>query len=124
MIKYFSIMILCFFVGCNSPKEKTADIISPEKMKLVFWDYLRANEYAFEIIKKDKTQNDTTLNIHLQNLIFKQYKISRETFYRSYSYYTNNSNLLVPILDSMIAKHENTRIEFNPETFLKDGEKF
>jgi len=124
MIKYFFIMILCFFVGCNSPKEKTADIISPEKMKLVFWDYLRANEYAFEIIKKDKTQNDTTLNIHLQNLIFKQYKISRETFYRSYSYYTNNSNLLVPILDSMIAKHENTRIEFNPETFLKDGEKF
>lgn len=120
MIKYFSIMILCFSVGCNSPKEKTADIISPEKMKLVLWDYLRANEYAFEIVKKDTTQNDTTLNLHLQNLIFKQYKISRETFYKSYSYYTNNSNLLVPILDSLIAKHENTRVEFDPALFLKD----
>ena len=120
MIKYFSIMILFFSVGCHSPKKKSAGIISPEKMKMVLWDYLRANEYAFEIAKKDTTQNDTTLNIHLQNLIFKQHKISRETFYKSYSYYTNNSNLLVPILDSMIAKHENTRVEFDPELFLKD----
>ena len=120
MSKYLFIMILFFSVGCNSPKEKTVDIISPEKMKLVLWDYLRANEYAFEIIKKDTTQNDTTLNLHLQNLIFNHYKISRETFYKSYTYYTNNSNLLVPILDSMIAKHENTRVEFDPALFLKD----
>ena len=124
MSKYLFITILFFSVGCSSPKKKSADIISPDKMKLVFWDYLRANEYAFEIIKKDTTQNDTTLNLHLQNLIFNHYKISRQAFYKSYTYYTNNSNLLVPILDSMIAKHENTRIEFNPETFLKDGEKF
>jgi len=124
MIKYFFITILFFSVGCNSPKKKPADIISPEKMKLVFWDYLRANEYAFEIIKKDTAQNDTMLNLQLQNVIFNHYKISRETFYKSYAYYTNNSNLLVPILDSMIAKHENTRVEFEPARFLKDGEKF
>ena len=72
MSKYLFITILFFSVGCNSPKKKSADIISPDKMKLVFWDYLRANEYAFEIIKKDTTQNDTTLNLHLQNLIFNQ----------------------------------------------------
>ena len=36
MIKYFFITILFFSVGCNSPKKKSADIISPEKMKLVF----------------------------------------------------------------------------------------
>ena len=124
MSKYFFITILFFSVGCNSPKEKSADIIAPDKMKLVFWDYLRANEYAFEIVRKDKTQNDTTLNLHLQNIIFNHYKVSRETFYKSYNYYTRNSNLLVPILDSMIAKHENTRVEFDPSTFLKDGEKF
>jgi hypothetical protein len=123
MIKYFFITILFFSVGCNSPKQKSADIISPDKMKLVFWDYLRANEYAFEIIKKDTAQNDTMLNLQLQNLIFNHYKISRETFYKSYTYYTNNSNLLVPILDSIIAKHENTRVEFDPAAFLKDSEK-
>jgi hypothetical protein len=120
MIKYCFITFLFFSVGCNTPKEKTADIISPDKMKLVFWDYLRANEYAFEIIKKDKSLNDTLVNIQLQNLIFNHYKISRTTFYSSYSYYTKNSNLLVPILDSIIAKHENTRVEFDPALFLKD----
>jgi hypothetical protein len=124
MIKYFFITILFFSIGCNSPKEKSADIIAPDKMKLLFWDYLRANEYAFEIVRKDTAQNDTTLNLQLQNVVFNHYKISRETFYRSYAYYTKNSNLLVPILDSMIAKHENTRVEFEPATFLKDGEKF
>ena len=124
MIKYFFITILFFSVGCNSPKKKSADIIAPEKMKLVFWDYLRANEYAFEIIKKDTSLNDTLINIQLQNSIFSRYKISRSAFYKSYSYYTKNSNLLVPILDSMIAKHENTRVEFDPALFLKDSEKF
>ena len=124
MIKYFFITILFFSIGCNSPKEKSADIIAPDKMKLLFWDYLRANEYAFEIVRKDTAQNDTTLNLQLQNVVFNHYKISRETFYRSYAYYTKNSNLLVPILDSMIAKHENTRVEFDPATFLKDSEKF
>ena len=124
MIKYFFITILFFSVGCNSPKKKSADIIAPEKMKLVFWDYLRANEYAFEILKKDTSLNDTLVNIQLQNSIFSHYKISKEKFYNSYAYYTKNSNLLVPILDSMIAKHENTRVEFDPASFLKDGEKF
>jgi len=123
MRKYLFITFLFFSVGCNSPKKKSADIISPDKMKLVLWDYLRANEYAFEIIKKDTAQNDTTLNLQLQNLIFNHYKISRETFYKSYAYYTNNSNLLVPILDSIIAKHENTRVEFDPAAFLKDSER-
>ena len=123
MMKFCFITILFFLIGCNSPKEKTADIIAPDKMKLVFWDYLRANEYAFEILNKDKSLNDTLVNIQLQNLIFNHYKISRETFYKSYAYYTNNSNLLVPIIDSIIAKHENTRVEFDPAAFLKDAEK-
>jgi hypothetical protein len=124
MIKYFTVACLLILVSCNQQKKQQTDIIAPEKMKLVFWDYLRANEYAFEILKKDKSLNDTLVNIQLQNLIFNHYKISRTTFYRSYSYYTKNSNLLVPILDSMIAKHENTRVEFDPASFLKDGEKF
>ena len=124
MSKYVFITILFFSFGCNSPKKKASEIIAPEKMKLVFWDYLRANEYAFEIIKKDTSLNDTLINIQLQNSIFSRYKISRSAFYKSYSYYTKNSNLLVPILDSMIAKHENTRVEFDPALFLKDSEKF
>ena len=124
MSKYVFITILFFSFGCNSSKKKASEIIAPEKMKLVFWDYLRANEYAFEIIKKDTSLNDTLINIQLQNSIFSRYKISRSAFYKSYSYYTKNSNLLVPILDSMIAKHENTRVEFDPALFLKDSEKF
>jgi hypothetical protein len=120
MSKYFTVACLLILVSCNQQKKQQTDIIAPEKMKLVFWDYLRANEYAFEILKKDKSLNDTLVNIQLQNLIFNHYKISRTTFYRSYSYYTKNSNLLVPILDSMIAKHENTRVEFDPALFLKD----
>jgi len=124
MMKFCFITILFFLIGCNSPKEKTADIIAPDKMKLVFWDYLRANEYAFEILNKNKSLNDTLVNIQLQNLIFNHYKISKVEFYNSYAYYSKNSNLLVPILDSMISKHENTRVEFDPSTFLKDGQKF
>ena len=120
MSKYLFITILFFSVGCNSSKEKTADIIAPEKMKLVFWDYLRANEYAFEILKKDTSLNDTLINIQLQNAIFKHHNISKEKFYKSYAYYTKNSNLLLPILDSMIAKHENTRVDFDPALYLKD----
>jgi hypothetical protein len=124
MIKYFTIVSLLFLVSCNQPKKQQTNIIAPEKMKLVFWDYLRANEYAFEILNKDKSLNDTLVNIQLQNLIFNHYKISKVEFYNSYDYYTKNSNLLVPILDSMIAKHENTRVEFDPAAFLKDSEKF
>lgn len=124
MSKYITIACFFFFVSCNQSKKQQTNIIAPDKMKLVFWDYLRANEYAFEILKKDKSVNDTIINIQLQNSIFSHYKISRTEFYNSYNYYTKNSNLLVPILDSIIAKHENTRVEFDPASFLKDSEKF
>ena len=120
MSKYFTIACLLFLASCNQSKKQQTNIIAPEKMKLVFWDYLRANEYAFEILKKDTSLNDTLVNIQLQNSIFSHYKISKETFYNSYAYYSKNSNLLVPILDSMIAKHENTRVDFDPALYIKE----
>ena len=107
MIRRISISLLALFImSCNKEEKVPADIIKPEKMEDILWDYLKADSYASEIIKKDTTKNDTLVNLQLQKTIFSHYGISSEKFYKSYQYYISHPDKMTPILDSMSAKRD------------------
>ncbi len=73
-------------------------------MQTVLWDVLRADAFTFEFIKKDSTKKPETENVKLQQQIFAIHKISKEEFYRSYEYYTAHTDLMQPMMDSIISK--------------------
>ncbi len=99
---YPSIIIVIIFFSCTNNNVPN-DIIPQNKMKLVLWDYVKADAYCSGFVKKDSTQNDTLVNVQLQQAIFRHYKISREEFYKSYQFYKSHPVLMTAILDSISA---------------------
>lgn len=105
MIKWiFFVSIVVSLYGCQQKENAPADIIKPEKMQDIMWDYMRADAYAAEVLKKDTTKNDTLENIRLQKMIFSKYKITKAEFDKSYAYYVSHPKLMNTILDSISAK--------------------
>jgi hypothetical protein len=110
MIRFIlSCVTLIIFFSCNSKSTLPKDIIKPEKMQAVLWDYFQADAYTEQFIKKDSTKNYVLENINLQNKVFDIHKVSKEEFYRSYNYYKSNPELMRPLLDSILFKAESKR---------------
>ena len=98
--RFFSCIIL---VSC-SPGKTPENILPPDKMQQVLWDQLRADAFTTVYAAKDSTKNLQQVNLELQQKIFQKDHTDKETFYRSYRYYINHTELMRDMLDSMTAK--------------------
>ncbi len=95
----FYTLFVLIFASCSSNK-KTIPI---QKMKLVMWDIINADEWMKFAAAKDSTISIKKENIALYNKIFALHKISKDEFYNSYSYYENHPNEMKILLDSISA---------------------
>ena len=103
------LLVAVIFFSCAGKKGFPKDVLKPETMQAVFWDYIRADVFASDIIKKDSTKIAAVENLKLQNRLFSMHHITRETFYKSYTYYTGHPDLMQTMLDSMIIKESRIR---------------
>jgi hypothetical protein len=83
-----------------------AGILKPEKMQAVFWDFIRADVYANEYIRRDSSKNVDLENIKLQQQVFKLHKVTKEEFYRSYDYYLKHPALMGGMMDTMLVRRQ------------------
>ena len=105
MIRFLMVGIVLGLFGCTGsgiPK----DILPPEKMQAVYWDYLRADIMANEYVTRDSSKNDSLENAKLQLQVFKIHKITKEEFYKSYEYYLNHQALMKDMLDTMLVRNK------------------
>ena len=97
-------LIVCFLAfglflsGC---KQQPEGILQKDKMSAVLYDYLAADIYVREFIAKDSTLNDQVESARRQAAIFKKHNVSKETFYKSLAYYTQNAQDFLPILEAV-----------------------
>ena len=105
----FAILLFSFF-ACTKKGAVPEGILPPERMQLIFWDYVRADVYTRDYLRKDSALNDTAANLSLQNRIFRHYGISREKFYDSYDYYVAHPEMMTVMLDSMIRRQSRVHI--------------
>ncbi len=101
-------LIIVFFLAalllsCNSNK-RPGNILSPEKMQVVLWDYISADIYSNNYIPKDSGINIENAKLLLQEKMFQKNKVTKEVFNESYTWYQKNGDVMKVILDSMIAK--------------------
>ena len=89
-----SILIACS--GHNKP-------LPIQKMKVVMWDVVNADEWMKFASIKDSTIAIKKENIALYNKIFALHKITKDEFYSSYNYYENHPNEMKILLDSISA---------------------
>ena len=99
------ILVTVCLAACSKSKIPKG-IMEPEKMQAVYWDYIRADIYANEFLRKDSSKNIQLESAKLQLQVFKLHKTTREEFYRSYDYYKTNTPLFRKMLDSMIVQAE------------------
>ena len=111
------ILTAALFFSCSKPKVP-AGIIPPEKMQEVFWDYLRADVYANEFIRKDSARNVEVENAKLQQQVFMLHKTSREEFYKSYEYYLNHQSQMKSMLDTLQVRQQKI-IDVKRDTSVK-----
>ena len=104
MIRQRYLLFLSLWLcACTGDQKVPASIIPPKKMEQVLWDYLKADAFCNGYIQKDSTQNDSLVNIMMQQEIFKHYKITKEDFYKSYQYYISHPQSMTGVIDSMVA---------------------
>lgn len=100
---FFLIAALLF--SCSKSKVPSG-ILEPEKMQEVFWDFIRADVYANEIIRRDSTKNVELENAKLQVQVFQLHKVTREEFYKSYEYYLKHQQLMKSMVDTMLVRQQ------------------
>ncbi len=98
---YPTLIGVIIIISCTDNNNVPTGIIPQKKMELVLWDYLKADAYSNDYEKKDSTQDDSLMNIQLQQTIFRHYKITRQEFYKSYQYYSSHPALMTTLLDSI-----------------------
>ncbi|MEP7166308.1 MAG: DUF4296 domain-containing protein [Ferruginibacter sp.] len=114
-MRYFVLLFLSILVfSCKGKNDAPGGILKPDKMQEVFWDYIRADIYASEYLKRDSGKNAVIENLKLQDKVFKLHHTSREVFYKSYNWYANHKELMKTMLDSMVAKKQREKTKASP----------
>ncbi len=99
------LLLLLAILGCSKSKVPK-DVLSPEKMQAVYWDYVRADVFANEFIRRDTNLKVEIESARLQNQVFQLHKTTRTQFYSSYDYYRSKPELMKAMLDTIIQKQQ------------------
>ncbi len=119
MIRLLAIGFLCvILISCRKKNSIPRGIIPPAKMELIFWDMLRADILAEEIIKTDSTKKLKSESHRLNEQLYQIHHISESDFKRSIAFYEERPQLLRIIFDSLDAKQ--TRKNSNKPGYFKN----
>jgi hypothetical protein len=101
--------VIIFFVfiiaACKDENRIPRSVLSQEKMQLVLWDMMRADQFLAEFVFK----NDSTLNKRIESTKMYQdvlaiHGISQEKFSESFRFYQSHPALLKILMDSLNKK--------------------
>jgi|SRR4051794_28507947 len=110
MKRFLTVIILYLFTTCKSPDKIPNDIIGIDKMKLIVWDMIRAG--ALTENKYNKYPDTLKLKtIEMFQQVFAIYGISKDDFYKSYTYYEEHPDKHKILMDSVSAYGSRQRPE-------------
>jgi len=98
------LLITAVCLAACSKAKIPKDILPPEKMQAVYWDYLQADAFANEFVRRDTSKTIETESAKLQLQVFKIHKVSKEEFYKSFEFYLNHREMLKDMLDTMLVR--------------------
>src|SRR5690242_17640419 len=103
-------VFICLFIvslyacgGRSSPN----GVLKKEKMEMVMWDMLQADDFVREyMVNRDSTLDDTAEYINMYERVFRMHGTTREEFDRSFDYYREHPALMKEVMDSMYNKFQ------------------
>lgn len=106
---FLSLLIL---VSCSEKNKVPKGILPPQKMEVVLWDLIRADEFVLNYIVKDTSRNRKLESIKLYEQVFTIHGINKGKFQKSFLFYEKHPELLQPLMDTLEKrqKREGARI--------------
>ncbi len=101
MIKWSILLIFFVITSCTKSTYVPPGIIKPLEMQSIFWDIIRGDILAQEIINKDSAKNLKTERNTITEKIFSIHNINRTKFEKSIAFYEKNPWLVKMIFDSL-----------------------
>ncbi len=105
-MKYALITLFTLVLVSCSKSKVPKGILKPEKMQAVFWDYIRADVYANEFVRRDTSKNAELENTRMQQQVFQLHKVTKKEFYDSYEYYLKHQELMKGMMDTMLVRQQ------------------
>jgi len=99
-----------FLLGCKNKNKVPHGIIPENKMEMMIWDMVRADEFITSLEINPDSTNKKTESIKLYEQIFRIYNSSKKEFQKSLSFYTSHPALLKVMMDSLSVKQRDTTI--------------
>lgn len=104
------LFLLTVAIACG---KKHSSVLSLNDMKTVMWDMLNADSWYAQTALRDTTGNLNKKNIEWYGQIFVQHDITKEQFYKSYSYYEARPEKMKLLMDSIEAYGTRTKMNLD-----------
>jgi hypothetical protein len=101
MRNYFITCLIIVLISCASNNRVPSDILPVEKMKLVIWDLVKADEFILNYKLKDSTFKKEDESIRMYNQVLDIHSVNEAEFKKSLNFYENNPLLLKSVFDSL-----------------------
>ena len=111
-MKYYIMFIYCSLIllfSCSTKDTKIPkEIMAIDSMKTIVWDMIHAGAYA-TYLKESDTTKKTSFNTAYMAAVLKLHKISKQDFFKNFSYYQQHPALNKLLFDSINAYAERQR---------------
>jgi hypothetical protein len=106
-------LLFFLFVTACSPSKKQTNSIELDKMKLVVWQLMKADEFYIRSSVTDSTVIPSKKNVQYYQQIFDLYKIDRVAFYKDIEFYESHPIEFKILMDSVneLSKREKNGIK-------------
>jgi len=95
------ILIIFFLAGCSPKNKVPAGVLSPQTMRTIIWDLMRADEYVNSyLVSKNAAELKTERTI-LYEQIFRLHAVDQKKFQKSLTFYQARPDLLKIVTDSL-----------------------
>lgn len=113
MRNFIKLSLFCFFMISCSSSNKPTTTIEFDKMKLVVWQLMKADEFYIRSSVADSTVITNKKNVQYYQQIFDLYKIDRVAFYKDIEFYESHPVEFKILMDSVneLSKREKNGIK-------------
>lgn len=98
----FAIIFISLFISCSG-SEVPDKVLSPDKIRPIVFDLLRADEFVNNFLVKDTLLKRDVEAIKLYDKVFKLHNVTASEFFSSYKYYQAHPDVNKKLIDSLDA---------------------
>ena len=105
MTRWVSCVLLLFLSACLGKNNLPTGVLTRDKMEVVMWDMIQADQYHREYVVRDSANKDVRKARHeLYEEVFKMHNITKSTFDKSFEYYSTQPKVMREMFDSLSVK--------------------